>query len=601
MKNKGVSVKKKRLFLLLPVATAAAMAVPAVKFMKKTPKERGRIFERKYINTLSKLHKNIPDVKESLKEEDFQSDNNEFLKEPAKDAGFSLGYSKISILPEDVLKNPYYIGGTVMLPLNIATAVEDDLFVRTVSIDDNSGRGKVVFAAVDCIGLSNMNVQLVRERLKDFTKENNIAHINIASTHTHSAIDTMGIWGPIFTAYKNNKAVKSGKKMGELINSVDEKYMEFLLDIIAKSIKKSVLDMSKGELYTAQMGSNSKERTSENDSIEKAGLFDYLWDRRPPKDNSTLLTRIRFVPCDKSKNETIIASCAAHPYINSLPIRGKNTGRTISGDFVYYMGETMEKAGYNFMFLNGAVEGVYPSRLYSDRLKNIEQAKAVGTELSMITLAMTKTTEEIENSEILNPDIYEKSMGIFKDGEKSKYALWLEKKGDTVIPEKKAEPLINIRISKAKLNVENPIYILIGKLEIGNFGVLKNSDGSYSSITEVGYMELGKNLKFAMIPGEMDPSITSGTLVMKGENVFTGEDFPLPSLEEIAKDDKLCVIGLCNDAIGYIIPDNDFLMVFFGSSKFAQRLFGSHYHETFSFGRKTASTLVGAFIEAVGK
>lgn len=589
-------MKKKNLLLLLPIAAAA---VPVVKFIKKMPKERNRILEKKYVNTLSRLHKNIPDIEGSLKKEAFQNENGEFLSKPLKNAHFSLGYSKISILPDDILKKPYYIGGTVMLPLNVAEDVEDDLFVRTVSIDDNSGRGKVVFAAVDCIGLSNMNVRLVREKLKDFAKENNISHINIASTHTHSAIDTMGIWGPIFTVYKNNKAVKNGKKTGELLNSVNEEYMEFLLNIIAGSIKNAVYDMTPGKIYTAQMGNNSRERIFENDSIEKAGLSDFLWDRRPPKDNSTLLTRIRFVPDDESKSETIIASCAAHPYINSLPIRGKNTGRTISGDFVYYMGETMEKAGYNFLFLNGAVEGVYPSRLYSDRLRNIEQAKAVGTELSMITLAMTKTTEEIENSEILNPDIYEKSMGIFKDGEKSKYALWLEKKGDTVIPEKEAEPLINIRISKAELKVDNPIYILIGKLEIGNFGVLKNFDGSYSSVTEVGYMELGKDLKFAMIPGEMDPSITSGTLVMKGENVFTGEDFPLPSLEEIAGTDKLCVIGLCNDAIGYIIPDNDFLMVFFGSSKLAYKLFGSHYHEIFSFGRKTASTLVKAFIEAV--
>lgn len=588
-------MKKKHLFLLLPVAAAA---VPAVKLIKKSPKERSRIIEKKYVNALSRLHKNIPDIKESLKKEDFHNDNGEFLSEPTKKAQFSLGYSKLSILPADVLERPYYIGGTVMLPLNVAKAVEDDLFVRTVSIDDNSGRGKVVFAAVDCIGLSNMNVCLVRERLEDFAKENNISHINIASTHTHSAIDTMGIWGPIFTVYKNNKAVKNGKKTGELLNSVDEEYMEFLLNIIAESIKNAVYDMIPGKIFSAQMGNNSRERLGENDDIESLGLSDLLWDRRPPKDNSTLLTRIRFVPDDKAKSETIIASCAAHPYINSLPIRGKNTGRTVSGDFVYYMGEAMEKAGYNFLFLNGAVEGVYPSRLYSDRLRNIEQAKAVGTELAMITLAMTKTAEEIKNNEVLNPDIYEKSMGIFKDGEKSKYALWLEKKGDNIIAEKEAEPLINIRISKAKLQVDNPIYILIGKLEIGNFGVLKNADGSYSSITEVGYMELGKNIKFAMIPGEMDPSITSGTLVMKGENVFTGEDFPLPSLEEIAGTENLCVIGLCNDAIGYIIPDNDFLMVFFGSSELAYKLFGSHYHEIFSFGRKTASTLVKAFIEA---
>ena len=112
-------------------------------------------------------------------------------------------------------------------------------------------------------------------------------------------------------------------------------------------------------------------------------------------------------------------------------------------------------------------------------------------------------------------------------------------------------------------------------------------------------MELGKTLKFAMIPGEMDPSITTGTLVMKSENVWTGEDFPLPSLESIAGSDTLSVIGLCNDAIGYIIPDNDFLMVFFGSSDKAYKLFGNHYQEIFSFGRKTASTLVKAFEKAV--
>lgn len=589
-------MKKKYLFALLPAAAAAA-CVPLIRLMKKPVKERNLILERKYTAALARLHKNIPDALPR----DFEGNSctgGAFLSEPAKGARFSLGYAKISTLPADILKKPYYIGGTVTVPLNKAEAVEDGLFVRTVCLDDGSGRGKTAFAVVDCIGLSNANVRAVRGKLESFMSENGVSCVNVVSTHTHSAVDTMGIWGPVHTVYKNNKAVLGGKKEGELQNSADEGYMEFLLDTVAESVKIACRDMKPGRLYTAQMGSNSRERFSEEDGILEQGLSDYLWDRRPPKDNSTLLTRIRFVPDDKNAQETLIVSCAAHPYINSLPIRGKNTGRTISGDFVYYMGETVEKTGKSFLFLNGAVEAVYPRRLYSDRLRNIEQAKAVGAELAMITLAMTKTAGEIKNSEALNPDIYERSMGIFKDGEKSQYALWLEKKGDTVVPEREAEPLLNIRVTETLLRADNPLYVLIGKMRIGNFGFRRTLDGAYCALTEVGYMEIGKELKFAMIPGEMDPSITSGTLVMKGENVWTGEDFPLPSLEETAGTDKLCVIGLCNDAVGYIIPDNDFLMVFFGSSDCAYKLFGSHYQEIFSFGRTTASTLVRAFMKA---
>ncbi len=592
-------MKKRYLLALLPIAAAAVPAVKAFRLMKKPVKERNPILEKKYVAALSRLHKNIPDAPSQALPNAVPIGNGAFLSEPAKGAHWSLGYAKISTLPADILDKPYYIGGTILVPLNKAEAVEDDLFVRTICLDDGSGRGKTAFAVVDCIGLSNKNVRLVREMLKDFMAENNIACLNVVSTHDHSAVDTMGIWGPVPSVYKHNKAVLNGNKSGELKNSVDEGYMAFLLGTIAASVRQACLSMKSGKLYAAQMGNNSRERFNEDDDIVGQGLSDYLWDRRPPRDNSTLLTRLRFVPDDKNVKPTLIVSCAGHPYINSLPIRGKNSGRTISGDFVYYMGDTLEKADYNFLFFNGAVEAVYPHRLYSDKLKNIGQAKAVGSELAMITLAMTKTPEQIAADPVLSPDIYEKTMGIFGEGEKSQYASWLEKKGERIVPEQEVEPLLNIRVAEALLKVDNPIYILIGKLHIGSFGIYRTPDGAYNGLTEVGYMELGKTLKFAMIPGEMDPSITSGTLVMKGENVWSGEDFPLPSIEEIAGTDKLCVIGLANDAIGYIIPDNDFLMVFFGSSDRAYKLFGSHYQEIFSFGKTTASTLVKAFIKAV--
>ena len=53
----------------------------------------------------------------------------------------------------------------------------------------------------------------------------------------------------------------------------------------------------------------------------------------------------------------------------------------------------------------------------------------------------------------------------------------------------------------------------------------------------------------------------------------------------------LTVIGLCNDTIGYIVPDNDF------GSVFAK----DHYEEAVSTGRRAAPNIVGAFLRTVQK
>ena len=57
----------------------------------------------------------------------------------------------------------------------------------------------------------------------------------------------------------------------------------------------------------------------------------------------------------------------------------------------------------------------------------------------------------------------------------------------------------------------------------------------------------------------------------------------------------MTVFGLANDAIGYIIPDNDFSMMFLGTGKLMKKLFGNHYLEIFSFGKDTAVSLADTF------
>ena len=51
------------------------------------------------------------------------------------------------------------------------SGVIDDQAVRVICLDDSSGRGSVVFAVIDCVGISGTDIRRIRERLADFAKK----------------------------------------------------------------------------------------------------------------------------------------------------------------------------------------------------------------------------------------------------------------------------------------------------------------------------------------------------------------------------------------------------------------------------------------------
>ncbi len=589
---------KKKIIAGLGIAAAVGVGLKLKEFTDMSLKDRSDICSEKFVNAISKLQKDLPDPPlDSLGEnENTFSEGNEYLENPSENGKWQLGYSQKSILPEDIYTKKYCIGGNTKLPANYATGVLDDIRVRTIALDDSSGRGKVVLCSVDCIGISNKNVMTLRSRLSDYLKENNICSLNIFSTHTHSSIDTMGIWGPIVEVFLNNKkTLKTGK--GQIMDSVDNNYMEFLFGKITESVKEAVENMVSGKLYESYMGKNSYENITEKDSLKDRGLYGYVWDRREPKDSSLQLLRLRFKPDDEIMKETILLNFGAHPYVNCLKIKNKGKGDKISGDFVFHLGEYIEKNNYNFIFINGPIAAVYPTRLYSGtELTLSEQAKAVGNEIGRVSLAMSKSNEEIFSDDNLNPDIYEDELKLFLNSQdKSVYSKWVERKGEQIIEEKELKPLLNLNIKKVKIDVDNPIFYLVGKLRIGSYTILPGENGKYTSFTEVGLLELGGERKIAFIPGELEPAILSGSSAVKSEKSFGGVDFSVPPLWKSADDEMLTVFGIANDAMGYIIPDNDFSMMFLGTGKIMSKLFGNHYLEIFSFGKNAGVSIADGF------
>lgn len=493
----------------------------------------------------------------------------EFISEAPADARWSLGSASLSLVPEDWESySDLYLGGYMSTDNGMSNDVReilDDMKVRVIAMSDGTGRGTAVFATIDSIGLGNPDVEGIRRMLSDFAKANNINSINIFTTHTHSGIDTQGLWTDILGSWPLT-FVKGYSGWGDYYGGTSDRYMAFLYEKVCSAIKEAVADMEEGTMSYA-----------EKDFGEKYASID----NRPSADAiDGKVKRFTFSP-DSGSRPTIIVNMAAHPSTAGMATSSdsdKVKGHGVSGDYVYYMGEVINGAGYDFMFFNGAICGIYTERIDVNTDRRVDISVAYGKEMGKIVLGLTKTQKEIES------DSYLMSLGFTeKELEGRHYTPWY--KNWTPATEREVAPLLNIRLKNVEAEISNPVILLAAKLQIVNY-LIKKTDEGYFSTTEIGYMEIGENLKVAFVPGEFCADLAYGGSSLKAENSASGKDFSEQTLAELFGEDIL-VFGMANDAIGYIVPDNDYLMcVDFG-----------HYHETISLGKSTASTLLKAFAE----
>ncbi len=488
--------------------------------------------------------------------ENFYSGNSEFIDEPAENAKWSLGYASASILPDDFSEGKYYKGGyDINLKLNECI---DDLKVRVIVLDDGSGRGKSVFAVVDCIGLANDDVRNIRAALSSFAAMNDIVSINISATHTHSGIDTQGIYTDTFNHVIKNLLAASVKS-NKLVDPVDTKFLSVITEKTVECVKQATSSMKTGTLTFA-----------------KKDISDYVRDRTKPYIMLDDIYRLMFTPDDDSTS-TIIANYGVHP---------ENSGygtKVITSDFIYYTEQVLNDAGFNFMFIQGAV-GTYTESTGSsndgiDSLTRIDATERYGEEIGYILLGMTETEEYCRNN-IVDPE--REAAGVSFEG----YTLWCE--NWQPVEEKVVEPILNIKLTEYLAPVENGVYKAFGKLSLANNVMYKDKRGNITTSTEIGYMELGKDIKVVLCPGE-----TYAELIVGGENM---NDFKYKSAYELIadEDDEILVFDLMNDALGYLIPDNDFVYFRFWYEE--ELDIGDSWGLT-SLGEHAASNIYGKFYE----
>lgn len=439
--------------------------------------------------------------------ENFLEGNKEFIDEATADY-WSAGYARRILTPDDIDETRYFLGGYLKFPAQEATGVIDDLCVRAVVLDDNSGRGAAAFAWIDAVGFMNADIKEIRAKLSDITGDGKLISIDVGSTHVHSAVDTQGLWGNIPESGRN------------------EAYIDAVIEKTADAIREAYENRSEGNIYY------SSESCPE--------LF---YDGRDPYSIDEKIHLFRFVPNDTSKKEIYITNFGGHP----VNLDWSNS--ELSGDFPYYIEQavTAEK-NVDFIFIQGAIGG----SIYCD----MGVDKGIPEEL-------TSYEKMKEYSLIVADKLY-----------------GLAEKGEAV------EPILNIRHAQIDFEVNNFIFLLAASADLCNVKAFKENGNIYLS-SEIGYVEIGKNIKIIEAPGEVMPEIVYGGFY-SAEEAYNGTEYPYEGIAtRFDEDDEVLVFGLCNDAVGYIVPDNDY------SSSNEE----GHYEETVSTGSKSATAFSKAFFE----
>lgn len=522
----------------------------------------------------------IPAVDEYYEGEskNFYEGTKELLDYPADGAKWSLGFAKESIVPENLAdgSKEYYTGGYFTQKVS---SVYDDQTVHAIAMNDGSGRGTAIFASIDGIGVGNADIRKIRAeaeiKLNEKGIKSDIIAININSTHCHTVIDTQGFSLALIPKALNN--LFSWLPFIEPARSIDEEFLDVMIDGASNAIVKAYENVETGSLYyfeTAGIGKN------EETGVYPEDEYGYLNNKRYDTEGfQHKFACFKFIPDNENSKATVFSNLGAHPTTI------ERATDKLSADFPCYIEKKLNESGMNFMFIQGAQSPI------SVRKNGVETESVINEVEAEI--AADSTAADYRAAKSLG---YEFARLILEAQENAKPVA----------------PLLNIRMAECTVPLDRGLLQLGAASQLLGFTTVKDkeSPSNFSIITEVGYIEIGTDIVMLTVPGELIPQLVYGNVV-GAEDSYLGTDWEIDCTADLIDENKtVLVMGLCNDAIGYIIPDNDYAPFIadslwaleIGDRKIGEEIFGEyhrHYEETLSTGGKAASSVMTALNELV--
>lgn len=321
------------------------------------------------------------------------------------------------------------------------------------------------------------------------------------------------------------------------VNGKNSAYMQRLITAAQEAGREAAENRKAGNLYYGAV------RTE-----------DMFRDSRDPQVFDENLYQIRFEPADGGQGIRMFFYGA-----HAESLRGSN--RLLSRDFPGFLCDGVTEAtGDQTMFLPGAIGGLIMTREFVSRiaLRAKQNLKITGEKLVAYALSITPEMEQ------------------------------------------PLQPCLKQSRTEFDVPLDNPVFALYKTLGILHHQAAEaKSATGYAVKTELSVVMLG-DVALAMIPGEIFPELVQG-----GAFGDTNPDGVNPApLREIARElgvEKLLIVGLANDELGYIVPPSDFLLN--EDRPYLDRTMDKygedHYEETNSVGPGCASAIAQAFRKAL--
>lgn len=413
-------------------------------------------------------------------------------------AKWSLGYSSDSLIDDfDIMNGDFFLAGSLeVFEGRVPRAVYDDQRVRVYALSDGVS-GTVVHAVIDGFGFARGDVEIIRGRLEEFAKENNIISMNVSVLHQHSCIDTLGMNVPLLKALVTNtgnagSSVIAGENiLDDYMVTKNPEFMENLFVTTVACIEEAVADMTEGTL-----------------NYGYANIKEYIRDKRDPQSFDENIHRLRFTPDDGSEETWILQAC--------MHCTGYGAGPDIlSSDYPYYLEKNIkENEGANVVYIMGA-------------------------ELAITTEGELTNVEG--ESDVCNITYYANALADKVRGINNEITL---------------DPVLNVVHQEVMVPVDNGILTLACREGILGAVVVKDGE-NYTLASEIGYMELGNEVAIFIAPGEFEPGLFFGN-VTKPEDSWDGASWDYPALKDVTDCDNVLVFGLANDQAGYVLADNEY-------------------------------------------
>ena len=242
---------------------------------------------------------------------EFKVESQQSVPFSQENAKFFAGFAKITITPQTT----QWLSGKAP---RRGTKTHCDLWARCLVLRDRGGNS-IAIVSLDLLGLMPSDTNKIQESVRSFFKGKILIH----STHTHSAPDTMGLWGPrLFYLIP----IRSGRDEAYM-NTLKEKVVGCIFDAVERE-EPAIISFAQDTLEGIARGPRDMQN-----------------------DESFFIMQIL-----TKKERILLLNFAVHPEtIKQI---------YVTADFLHYVYDHLGRAsGSEIIYINGAIGGVQPKGL----------------------------------------------------------------------------------------------------------------------------------------------------------------------------------------------------------------------------------------------